>query len=221
MTSPTAVFAWPKPIDWLPLAIFVAVAIGLPLIGYLFHLLGRAALVAVVAASPGARGSLSSGPAGMGASRHAALRGGPRLADAVQRGAVERGLPRKGQAAASRSWRRQAAVLCGCNRNSRRRWHCSKRKNGRIRRRERPGRRARPAAFAACAGPQVAASTSAAGASRPAGENGVRPRTARRSIPSKRAACSGVSSSTIRPMLRAPGLLQQLARFLRIVRPAD
>ena len=36
MTSPTAAFAWPKPIDWLPLTIFVAVAIGLPLIGYLF-----------------------------------------------------------------------------------------------------------------------------------------------------------------------------------------
>ncbi len=36
MTSPAAAFVWPKPMDWLALAIFFAVAVGLPLLGYLF-----------------------------------------------------------------------------------------------------------------------------------------------------------------------------------------
>lgn len=36
MTSPTAALTWPQPIDWLPLALFIALAVGLPVLGYLF-----------------------------------------------------------------------------------------------------------------------------------------------------------------------------------------
>ena len=36
MTSPTAAFVWPTAIDWFALTVFFALAIGLPLLGYVF-----------------------------------------------------------------------------------------------------------------------------------------------------------------------------------------
>ncbi|HTU24244.1 MAG TPA: J domain-containing protein [Pirellulales bacterium] len=36
MTFSLAAATWPQPLDWLPLSIFFALAIGLPILGYLF-----------------------------------------------------------------------------------------------------------------------------------------------------------------------------------------